>query len=176
MLIQKHGFGSILRPGIWTPWACARSSSRCLVAADASAAACRAGCPSICSIAWEHPFGRQLWGLKCNVEIRALWFVFRVVLVNFLQLGGRDNPAGSGSIVVTGSKVNLRKIFWLKRLFLSVLSKGENLFRAWYVAVVIARFWMGPESVITCLSLSVWHSVFQLGCSGLGIACHNVQS
>lgn len=25
--------------------------------------------------------------------------------------GGRDNSAGSGSIVVTGSKVNLRKIF-----------------------------------------------------------------
>lgn len=45
------------------------------------------------------------------MEMRRLRFVFRVVLVNFLQLGGGDNSAGSDSIVVTESKVNLRKIF-----------------------------------------------------------------
>lgn len=59
----------------------------------------------------------QLWGLKCNTEIRALWFVFRVVLVNFLLLGGKDNPAGSGSIVVTGSKVNFKKNILAEKAF-----------------------------------------------------------
>lgn len=54
--------------------------------------------------------------------------VFRVVLVNFLQLGGRDNSAGSGSIVVTGSKVNLRKIFWSNRLSFLFYPKGKTCY------------------------------------------------
>lgn len=52
-------------------------------------------------------------------------FIFRVVLVNFLQLGVRDNSAGSGSIVVTGSKVNSRKMFWLNRPSFLFYPKGK---------------------------------------------------
>lgn len=57
--------------------------------------------------------------------MKRLRFVFRVVLVNFLQLGDRDNSAGSGSIVVTGSKVNLRKMFWSNRLSFLFYPKGK---------------------------------------------------
>lgn len=38
---------------------------------------------------------------------------------------GRDNPVGSGSIVVAGSKVNLRKMFWLNRLSFLFYPKGS---------------------------------------------------
>lgn len=47
------------------------------------------------------------------------------MLVNFLQLGDRDNSAGSGSIVVTGSKVNLKKIFLSNRLSFLFYPKGK---------------------------------------------------
>lgn len=59
------------------------------------------------------------------MEMKRLRFVFRVVLVNFLQLGDRDNSAGPGSIVVTGSKVNLRKMFWSNRLSFLFYPKGK---------------------------------------------------
>lgn len=57
--------------------------------------------------------------------MKRLRFVFRVVLVNFLQLGDRDNSAGPGSIVVTGSKMNLRKMFWSNRLSFLFYPKGK---------------------------------------------------
>lgn len=59
------------------------------------------------------------------MEMKRLRFVFRVVLVNFLQLGDRDNSAGPGSIVVTGSKMNLRKMFWSNRLSFLFYPKGK---------------------------------------------------
>lgn len=37
----------------------------------------------------------------------------------------RDNSAGSGSIVVAGSKVNSRKMFWLNRLSFLFYPKGS---------------------------------------------------
>lgn len=65
-----------------------------------------------------------------------------MVLVNFLQLGGEDNLAGLGSIVVTVSKVNIRKIFWWNRLSSLFYPKGKICYE--------------PDTLFLLLRVSEW--------------------
>lgn len=66
-----------------------------------------------------------------------------MVLVNFLQLGGRDNSAGSGSIVVTGSKVNLKKIFLSNRLSFLFYPKGKICYEPGLLFLSLREFLNG---------------------------------
>lgn len=97
----------------WTgqSWVCSAAAASCSL--------------SICSRAWECPFGEQSWGCKCSIGDEKIEICFQGGAGKLPAACSRDNSAGSGSIVVAGSKVNSRKMFRLNRLSFLFCPKGS---------------------------------------------------